>query len=282
MKKTLIDRDFICYTNHGAVHIILTAHLFQKRNKNNEKRYRSYMFQSRWQYDDIITAGFEGYNLADFANKGRVALVFIYQNEQFGMLLDVVSSPTKGVDFEVTIITIDKLRDRHYTHAGMFNKENNKIYTKYVLGESFLLRPKKRLETVKNFEFLQTDFFEKKIKKIKMDREVDFIRIYHSIMSRVIKGQIAHNTSLWVSLSIADERDIYLRISVEGIMVKTSCKIGILMVDIASSKDFVESRAAIYNEELIDIKSMTSENFGKYEVAPLNKGGLKIKKKNNS
>jgi hypothetical protein len=278
MKKTLIDRDFICNTNHGAVHIVLTAHLFQKRNKNNEKRYRSYMFQSRWQYEDIITAGFEEYNLADFANKGRVALVFTYQNEQFGMLLDVVSN----TDFKVTIITIDKLRERHYTHAGMFNKESNKIYTKYVLRGSFLLRPQKRLETVKNFEFLQTDFFDTKIHKLKLDREVDFTRIYHSVMSRVLTGQISRKTSLWVALSVSEDKEIYLRISVEDIMIKSSCKIGILMVDIASNKDFVESRAAMYNEELIEIKSMTSENFGKYEAAPLNKGGLKIKKKNNS
>ena len=276
--KFYIDTTFSLNTSKGDVTIRLSKHLFKVREKNNESRFRSFMFQSRWQYEDIIKAAFEQYDIDSFVNKGKVALIFYFNNKEFGMLLDVVKDNNNG--FDVTIITIDSLRDRHYSHGGMFARENNKIYTKYQLKNSFLLQANIRFDTSGQTQFLQTQFFADKVEKYKYNAKVDFIRVFHSLLTRSRAESLDVNTSFWIKIKITSDEHCYIRVSIEEVKVGESTKMVIIMSDIAINEGFVQDRALLKNEKIIEIASLTSEHFGKIKpLARPKQNGLRIKKK---
>ncbi|MDD3466345.1 MAG: hypothetical protein PHE67_04270 [Campylobacterales bacterium] len=277
--KFLIDTTFNFETTKGRVEVYLTAHLFQTRNKNNEHRYRSFMFQSRWQYEDIIKSAFELYNISEYSNKGKVALIFQYSGEEYGILLDIKK---KNAGYSAYIITIDKLRDRHYSHGGMFARENNKIYTKYVLQESFLLEPKSRFDTVKDTQFFQTNFFAAKVKKYNHMDKIDFIRIFHSLHTRSMVQSIKTNSCFWIHVGLDKNEKCFLRVSVEELKIGESLKKVITMADFALNEEFVLDRARFKREEVVRISSSESANFGIAETTKPNNSGLKIKKKVNA
>lgn len=277
MKKHNIDKEFLFSTKKGSVKTILTSHLFKRREykTSQEKYHRSFMFKTREQYQNILTAAFEEYNLANYANEGKVALIFMFAGKKYGMLLDIDTA--EEANFLVTVITIDKMRDRHFSHAAMFNMESTKIYTNYEVKGSYLREAGIKYDTTNEYNFCLTDFFNKKGEKYNFFSTVDYPRVFHSIMNRIMLEKLPFGC-YWLSVNLKDNKKCFLRVSIESLLLGDSKNIYVILVDFDYNLKMVQKKLETAKEELFILNSMASGHFEK-EIVPQKKKGLRIKEK---
>lgn len=279
MKSERIERDFDFKVIKQRVSVHLTHHLFCKRiiDGVTDTKIRAHIFKSRDQYENLFTAAIKKYGLLSYANKGKVAFLFNAQGERYGLLLDVVTSE---VGYLITVVTLDKIGERHYINNAMFGKEKNKIYTEYKLPMSFIEETANKVYRSKAFSFYHTNNFEAIYIGTQLENIVSFVRLYDSIVSRFTKGTLGYGI-YWFRFAVGENKHMHTRVSIERIKTKYEEKHAVMFVGFESSFEKVKELAERESEAIVEVGVEVKDGFGiKIEKRPL-RSGLRIKKKEN-
>ncbi len=267
MKTELIEREFNFKEIGYDIDVKLTSHLFIRRTINGitDKHIRSHIFKTRAQYQDLLTAAIKKFNLLDYANKGRVSFIFIHKQEKYGMLLDV----TKSKDgYTITVITIDKMGDRHFVKNAFFGKEKNKIYTEYVLHSSYMRAIEERVNSCREFVFYNTFFYNRSAQEISLKKKINEYRIHNSIISR-FDNKTLYFGRHWIEICNKTDGPIYILINIEKLIVKDLQNIAIIFVDVREEIDRTQ-----ITKDIICFPDFTPP-----KIKVKSKTGLRIKKK---
>lgn len=264
-----ISKDFSFKSNKLHIDLHLTSHLFQRRK--NEEKIRSFMFSAQWQYEDIINSMIIDYNILEYGS-AKVVFIFKHQKETYGMLVD---QRVRENVCDITIITIDKIGERHFKESDIFFKENNKLYSDYVLQNSFIKQVSKRVVSQSNFQFYETYFFEK-IKKNAGYSDLDEPKFFNSIKSRVESGSLDYS-NFWISTNVGKTKmPIYLRISIERIKKRNV----IILIDIKRDEEKAMKLCSENEEKICEFSQWEGGDYGvKIIQVPFPISGLKIKNK---
>ena len=246
MSKIFIDRSFsFLIENIGTVEVRLSSHLFTKRvvGKLEEKNIRSNIFKSRDQYEMLLNDAFLNCGLSEYANHGRVAFIFSFDKQTYGILLDVKKLKSH---YHVTVITIDRMSDRHYCKADFFYKESNKIYSDYTLSESFFNVIEKRVDRRGGIQIFSSYFFNIVAKKTGYCEDVDIERIL-SNLTQQINDEVLKKGSYWLEFPIKKRNNFFLRISIEEIKQGNENFMCLVLIDVKRSRLKVQERACLKN-----------------------------------
>lgn len=283
MKKELLEKDFSFKVSMEkkeaplTIEVHLTSHLFTKRTVEGitDTRIRAHIFKTRDQYENLFTAAIEKYELLSYTNKGRVAFLFNAQEERYGILLDVVTSEA---GYLITVITLDKIGERHYISNALFGKEKNKIYTEYVLPVSYMRAASKRMHTAKSYNIYHTHHFDKIYVEQELNNNIDFTRLYNSVITRHLQGSIDYGQH-WFKFKINAKEEVCIRVSLERDRTKYGIRSAVILVDFKSSFEKTQQLALSTGEEIFDIGTTLPNGFGRQRVEIISKPGLRIKKK---
>lgn len=271
----LIDRDMYCSVEEKKVQIHLTSHLFQKREGENQRR--SFMFKSTWQYRHIISEAFTQYNIWEFRN-GKVVFLFKYNEDTYGILLDIKLLEENV--YSVSIITVDKLDDRHFVKHEMFGKEKNKIYSDYTLPFSYLRQVRQRVDRGSGYEVYYSNYFMELDSFQTYCETVDRNRLLCSIRTRIERGSLPIGV-YWLRVPVDNRgKELFLKVSVEKIWRNESEIDIIIFADLKFTYERVQNLKSTRVEKVIKISSEANKNFGKLtKINPIKRTGLKIKER---
>lgn len=271
----LINRDMYFSVEKKKVQIHLTSHLFQKREGENQRR--SFMFKSTWQYRHIISEAFTKYNIWEFRN-GKVVFLFKYNEDTYGILLDIKLLEENV--YSVSIITVDKLDDRHFVKHEMFGKEKNKIYSDYTLPFSYLRQVRQRVDRGSGYEVYYSNYFMELDSFQTYCETVDQNRLLCSIRTRIERSSLLIGV-YWLIVPIDDRgKELFLKVSVEKIWRNESEIDIIIFADLKFTYERIQNLKSTRVEKVIKISSEANKNFGKLtKINPIKRTGLKIKER---
>ena len=277
--RLLIPKRFVVNTDISPVEVHLTSHLFVPRR--GASRRRAFMFKSTWQFVDILDTAFSKYDLFSYADKGRVVFVFSYLGEEYGMLMDL-ERKLDDDGYILTVITVDKKEDRHYTKVDMFHREINKIYSKYELPYSYMLSVGTRIDRVRGmFEAYRTRHFETLFDFDFFKKTVDETRIVNSLVSRIEKEDLNYGI-YWIRVAYEPEKHIYVKISLERIIRSGKNIVVVIFVDLKRNKEGVDAVKEASEGYFELDRGANGELFGRRSsikrFAP-KRTGLRIKRK---
>lgn len=277
--RLLIPKRFVVNTDIAPVEVHLTSHLFIPRK--GASRRRAFMFKSAWQFIDILDTAFSRYDLFSYTDRGRVVFVFSYLGDEYGMLMDL-ERKLDNDGYILTIITIDKKDDRHYTKVDMFHKEANKIYSTYKLPYSYMLSVGTRIDRVCGvFEAYYTRHFETLLDFDFFKKNIDEIRIVNSLVSRIGKEDLDYGI-YWVRIAYEPEKHLYVKVSLEKMVRSRKNIVVVVFVDLKRSKDGVDAVKNDLDGYLELDKGSSGELFGRRasnKKLVLKRTGLRIKRK---
>ena len=276
MKKILLQRDFSFVCEKGEVDVHLTVHLFRRRDFNRggeDGRIRAHIFKATWQIKDFIKEALESYGLWEFANCGRSVFVFEnHKREKYAALLDV---RLKSEKYDITIITIEQLSQRHFVEHDIFTKESIKIYSDYILPKSYMLEIDKAIERGGEADIYTTRHFAKVSNTYGFHDDVDVNRVFNSLKTRISRGKLSNGIS-WIYFKLTNKPPVAIKISIEPLGRK---KI-IILADVKRSISVVKENAKKFNINIIEIEpNSKSTGFLKSNPEIKKKNGLKIVKK---
>lgn len=271
----LIDRDMHFSMEEKKVQIHLTSHLFQKREGEDQRR--SFMFKSTWQYRHIISEAFTKYNIWEFRN-GKVVFLFKYNEDTYGILLDIKLLEENV--YSVSIITVDKLDDRHFVKHEMFGKEKNKIYSGYTLPFSYLRQVRQRVDRGSGYEVYYSNYF-MELDSFQTYREtVDQNRLLCSIRTRIERGSLLIGV-YWLTVPIDNKgKELFLKVSIEKIWRNESEIDIIIFADLKFTYERVQNLKSSEAKNIIQMSREADKNFGTTtKIFGTKATGLKIKSK---
>ena len=268
-----IPLDFVIIVGGYEIHVHLAKHLFKSRK--GQTRPRAFMFKALWQYEELIKHAFTKNNIAEYANEGRVAYIFKYLKNDYGILFDI--RLRDGV-YDVTVITIDMKDSRHFLVGGMFMKEKNKIYSDFSLPISYMRQIKKRISRNSKYEFYHTFLFDANKYFNEYRKQVEEERVAQALSSRISAGDMDFSI-YWLKVYIGNSKSVYIKTSIEKVWR------GGREVTVIIFADFKMSRKAMNQmnlgtENIYKLGDVASNfHFGNTPKEKLNRSGLKIKSK---
>lgn len=126
-------------------------HFNSCRKKQNKKR--SFIFKNNKQIAELINHAFNFNNLVVYVNK-KIALRFDYKEEKHALLIALDEQKDKTI--KITLITVDKLDNRHYTIGKQFHRENL-IDIDYRVNDSLESKAYRSVCELSKFKLLTTE-----------------------------------------------------------------------------------------------------------------------------
>lgn len=270
-----IEKEFFFHISGIAiVEVILTSHLFIKRviKGVEEQQIRSHMFKRRTQYEELLTHAIRRCNLLEFADKGRVSIVFNYSGDRYAILLDVDtmaylnSQNNQDEKYSITVITVDKISIRHYSQSGIFAKEKNKIYSDYTLPFSHILKIEHSHQSTAACSVYSTYYFNTIAQSVKLDEQVNLIALNTLLINKAISNSFKFG-SHWISFNTSVDRSFYILLSVESYKNEQFTQPIVILVDLLINEELAKKKASEQNLKIIDINKKKGY-FEKIKITP--------------
>ena len=278
---TLIDTYFTITTEFGDYTVFLTKHLFIRRTIKGvtEPFVRSHIFQTREQFEIMLRHLFSYDELNTFY--GHVVVRFKYKEESYSLLLsleknDTLKNPT------VTIITVEKISDRHYYKHVSFVKERKKIYTDFILPESRYHKSHISLESnISNssnshYRALVSKYFNKIMSNNNSLMNLDLYTIIRSLVSRYNYDNSCK--TYWIPVK-GENQLHFFRVGFEKLLEGNKERLALIFIDYKSNIEAAKKRAAETKEEFLYL-GLEKRSFQALVRQNNVIGGLRIVKKN--
>jgi len=206
--------------------LILTSHLFHKREGQERSRFFS-VFRNTFQLSDLINYAIKKVDLLSCKDAGKIAIIapVAQKNgeiDKYGISLTVEkSTDTCNFRYDITVITIDKQDNRHFTDCLQLNKSKYRFYFEnYIIHRSYNSKNLFNLTSFKHNKQkikvqLNSFFTTEKFRFIDfLGAEVD--RFFSGLYEYLTKeGNIINKGAFFHLVHFTDQAKIYLRISIE-------------------------------------------------------------------
>ncbi len=206
--------------------MILTSHLFHKREGETKSRFFS-IFRNTFQLSDLINYAIKEVDLLSYKNAGKIAvIVSVVEKDKkinkYGISLTVEkSTDTCNFRYDITIITIDKQDDRHFTDCLQLNKSNYRFYFEdYIICKSYNSKSLSNLTTFKrNKQKIKVQF--NKYFSTEGLWFIDFLgvdtdRFFSGLFQHLAnKDNIINKGAFWYLIKINNQKELYLRFAIE-------------------------------------------------------------------
>jgi len=268
-----IERKFSLIALDNNIDVVLTSHLFIPRDKNS-KKIRAYIFKSRYQYEALILSAVED-GILNYAHKGRVVYMFEALNVNYGILLDCIKT---DIGYEITVITVDKIKEHNYSTSDLFYREKNKIYSQFVLPLCFSRQISgSRIDKIGDVQFFKTYGFENICKKHKhIYSSISFEKISASIFSRLKSSLILSQRIYCLQFDKNGLENIYIEISIEPFIFESESSVAVIF-----TRSFIDYDK--FKRDCTELISMGSIDYKFSKTKPeqynLKQNGLRIIKK---